>query len=91
MLPEVAEFFYVNVLLYAKEDLSAHKKARKYLQDILNDIVDLDNLSAAQNIDFNVWRFMHTLMLNQLKAAHQHFFSGLYKYYFIFSTPRIAA
>jgi hypothetical protein len=91
MLPEVAEFFYVNVLLYAQENSPAHKKARKYLQEILNDIVDLDNLNATQNMAFNVWRFLHTLMLNQLKASHQDFFSGLYKYYFIFSTPKIAA
>jgi hypothetical protein len=91
MLPEVAEFFYINVLLYAQEDLPAHKNARRYLQEILNDIVELDNLNAAQNIDFNVWRFLHTLMLNQLKAAHQNLFSTLYKYYFIFSSPKIAA
>jgi hypothetical protein len=91
MLPEVAEFFYVNALLYAQENSPAQKNARRYLQEILNKIVELHNLNAAQNIDLNVWRFLHTLMLNQLKASHQDFFSGLYKYYYIFSTPKIAA
>ncbi|MFF5383005.1 hypothetical protein [Pedobacter suwonensis] len=91
MLPEVAEFFYVNLLLYAQEDLPAHKNAQRYLQEILNDVVELDNMNAAQSIDFSVWRFLHTLMLNQLKASHQNLFSALYKYYFIFSMPKIAA
>lgn len=91
MLPEVAEFFYVNVLIYAQEDSRTHKHVRKYFQDILNSIVDLDNLNSSQHIDYDPWRFLHTLMLNQLKAFHHDLFGGLCRYYFIFSTPKIAA
>lgn len=48
-----------------------------------------DRITAAQ-IDKDVWRWMHTMGLNQLKASHNYYFNLVFRYYTIFADIKIA-
>lgn len=89
IIPEAAEFLYIHILIYADAPLTSEKEI-----DIWNKILPefyqfKDRITAAQ-IDKDVWRWMHTAGLNQLKASHNYYFNLIFRYYTIFSDPKIA-
>lgn len=88
LLPEMAEFLYVNAIAYCGTPRVSGKQDRVF-NDVLQLSVSLKEKVYSANIDRTVWRWLHTLMLNQLKAHFHDYTDSTYRYYSIFSAPEI--
>lgn len=88
VLPEVAEFLFVNVLLYS-EALNNPKQHHLVLNDVLRSCSKLMGKVYSKNIDSIVWRWLHALALTQLKSHYNSYINATYRYFLIFSEPQL--
>jgi hypothetical protein len=88
IVPEIAEFLFINLILYAEGPQS--ENGEKYWNRIVHDCMVLKDAVTTPQINSDVWRWLHTVALNQLKAHSNYYFNSVYRYYFIFSDVKIS-
>ncbi|MBC6112354.1 hypothetical protein ACFOG5_10995 [Pedobacter fastidiosus] len=89
IIPEAAEFLYIHILMYAEAPITP-KNEIEIWNKILPELYQFKDRITAAQIDKDVWRWMHTMGLNQLKASHNYYFNLVFRYYTIFADPKIA-
>ncbi|MES2416659.1 MAG: hypothetical protein V4541_00650 [Bacteroidota bacterium] len=89
ILPEVGEFLYINLILYADAP-SINSKHKDSFEKVLNLCNALNGKIAELKIETEVWRWLHTLALSQLKAKYNGYKNSVYRYYYIFSEESIS-
>ncbi|WP_316777832.1 hypothetical protein [Pedobacter antarcticus] len=89
IIPEAAEFLYIHILIYADAPV-APKNEIEIWNKILPELYQFKDRITAAQIDKDVWRWMHTMGLNQLKASHNYYFNLVFRYYTIFADIKIA-
>src|SRR5690606_21699845 len=62
----------------------------KFFNDILRSCETLKNNITEKQIKEKIWRWLHTMSLNQLKANHNHYYNIIFRYYTIFSNDQIS-
>lgn len=87
--PEIAEFLFINIILYAEAPHVPVDEAKLW-KNILVGCIKLKDKITAPLIEDNVWRWLHTVGLNQLKASHNYYFNLIFRYYYIFSDSIIS-
>lgn len=87
--PEIAEFLFINILIYSEAPVPP-KNENHLWNNILRESIKLKDFITAPQIQQNVWRWLHTMGLNQLKAKHNYYFNVVFRYYSIFSDPLIS-
>jgi len=89
VLPEVGEFLYINLILYADAPRASSKHKTLFIV-VLNLCNALNGKVAELKIETEVWRWLHTLALSQLKAQYNGYKNSVYRYYYIFSEESIS-
>ncbi|RYE19528.1 MAG: hypothetical protein EOP45_12530 [Sphingobacteriaceae bacterium] len=88
-VPEIVEFLYVNLIIYA-EGNPAIRDEKLLFNDVINNCNTLRDTITSTSIDSDVWQWVHSMALNQLKGKHNNYLDVVYRYYFIFSEERIS-
>lgn len=76
--PEIAEFLFINLILYAEAPV-VPTDGSKLWGRILIGCIELKDEITAPLIEDNLWRWLHTMGLNQLKGKHNHYFNVIYR------------
>lgn len=88
VLPEIAEFMYINIVLYA-EAPSVSRQHTPIFNSVLQRCIELSGRVYSAKIDSIVWRWLHTMMLNQLKSHYNGYINSTYRYFSIFSDAQL--
>lgn len=88
VLPEIAEFLFVNVLLYS-EASNIPKQQDLIFNDVLRRCNKLSGKVYSKKIDSMIWRWLHALALTQLKSHYNGYINATYRYFLIFSDPQL--
>jgi len=88
LLPEIAEFLYINIIIYSDKQSVDHK-FDKIFSDVIYGCDKLSGKVYSAQIDSMVWRWLHTLAHTQLKSNSNNYINVSYRYFLIFSDPKI--
>lgn len=88
LLPEIAEFLYVNAVLYS-ETPNVSKQQDRIFNDVLRRCNELSGKIYSMKIDSMIWRWLHALALTQLKSHYNGYINATYRYFLIFSDPKL--
>jgi len=91
-VPEIYEFIYVNSLIYCPIESDKGVDFYKELNKILNATVELNNKIDALYIEEanDPFGFIRKMFLNQEKSKVNHFINQFFRYYTIFSDPKLS-
>lgn len=78
VLPEIAEFLFVNVLLYS-EASNIPKQQDLIFNDVLRRCNKLSGKVYSKKIDSMIWRWLHALALTQLKSHYNGYINATFR------------